>query len=220
MKTNTTSRPACPEISAQRPKMAAYLAGAAGTAAMLGAPQAEAAVTAVSFGFGPTLTTSDGVDQNSAVVGGSFGNIAWGGYSSQSYVGWSGGGGGKFYHNPTQLPHAIGSAKFLAASTVVGAGGNGSLGRAVFASTYESQNAYTTDQLDKYIGFRTSTNHYGWANVSWVASTKVLTIHSAFVESEVGNSITISPVPEPSRALLAIAGLGGMALRRRRKQAA
>lgn len=219
MNTHTTSRPARSEITAQRPKMAAYLAGAAGTAAMLGAPQAEAAVTAVSFEFGPTLTTSDGVNQNSAVVGGSFGNIAWGGYGAQSYIG-SSGSSGKFYHNPTQLPHAIGSAKFLAASTVVGAGGNGTLGRAVFSSTYEPQNAYTTDQLDKYVGFRTSTNHYGWANVSWVASTKVLTINSAFVESVAGNSITISPVPEPSRALLALAGLSGMALRRRRKQTA
>jgi MYXO-CTERM domain-containing protein len=50
----------------------------------------------------------------------------------------------------------------------------------------------------------------------------VLTVNGAFVESVAGNSITINesllaPAPEPSRALLALAGLGGVALRRRRK---
>ena len=65
--------------------------------------------------------------------------------------------------------------------------------------------------------------NWGWANVSWNASAKALTINSAYVESVAGTPITvgnIGAVPEPSRALLALAGFGAVALRRRRKQAA
>ena len=82
---------------------------------------------------------------------------------------------------------------------------------------------FTTNELNKNIGFQTSTGNWGWANVSWNASAKALTFHSAYVESVAGNTITvgnIGAVPEPSRALLALAGLGAAALRRRRKQAA
>ncbi len=46
-------------------------------------------------------------------------------------------------------------------------------------------------------------------------------INEAWGESVPNTPITISvaAAPEPSRALLALAGLGGVALRRRRKQA-
>jgi MYXO-CTERM domain-containing protein len=59
--------------------------------------------------------------------------------------------------------------------------------------------------------------------VSWDATAKALTINSAYVESVANTPITvgdIGAVPEPSSALLALAGVGAAALRRRRKQAA
>jgi hypothetical protein len=93
---------------------------------------------------------------------------------------------------------------------------------AYFASNNSSRDL-TADQLNQNLGFQTTTGHWGWANVSWDETAKALTFHQAYVESIAGNSITvgdIGAVPEPSRALLALAGLGGVALRRRRKQVA
>ena len=84
---------------------------------------------------------------------------------------------------------------------------------------------YDTDQLNKNIAFRTGSDNLGYANVSWFVDSKSLVINSAYLETVIDAPITVgdtgvSAAPEPSRALLALVGLGGVALRRRRKQAA
>ena len=202
-------------------QLTGYLAGAAGFTAALAAPQADAAVTAVTFGFGPTYTESDGSSNRWTV--GSFGGVTGVAYLNEfagemflgSYY-------SPVYNNGTGLP------TFFANGTVIGNGLNGARGRASWRSegSYADPSAdFTSDQLNKNIGFKTSFNNWGWANVSWTESTKTLAINSAYVESIAGNPITvgdtgISAAPEPSRALLALAGLGGVALRRRRKLAA
>ena len=68
-----TSRTTTPKplAAASSPRVAAYLAGAVGTAALLSAPQAEAAVTAVTFGFGNTLD----VGESGVFSVGSFGTL-------------------------------------------------------------------------------------------------------------------------------------------------
>jgi hypothetical protein len=121
-----------------------------------------------------------------------------------------------------------GTPKFFANDVIIGAGASGSLGEGFFYHRY-IPSFNIASQLNKNIGFmatirgKTPMHHFGWANVSWDATAKALTFNSAYVESVAGNTITvgdIGAVPEPSRALLALAGLGAAALRRRRKQAA
>ena len=200
-----------------------YLAGAVGTAALLGAPQAEAAVTAVTFGFGSEYTSTDGTNNTWSVSPGQgtligYANASathlWLGYNPASRY-------GSVYHNGS-FSGLRGLPTFFADGTVIGRGGNGSVGLAYFQNSMNpSRGDFTSDQLNKNIAFITSTHKWGWANVSWTEATSTLVINSAYVESIADAPITVGDVgavPEPSRALLALAGLGGVALRRRRKQ--
>ena len=210
----------------QPTQLTGYLAGFAGTAALLGAPQAEAAVTAVTFGFGSQFDLSDGTGSYNRWTVGSFGFLkayATGSSLSLGYHPLSSVGGVVYHDNSVGVSNS-GLVRFFANGTAIGGGGNGAKGYAYFQSNNPLLDL-TSDQLNKNIGFKTNTNNWGWANVSWNETAKSLTINGAFVESVAGNSITINesllaPAPEPSRALLALAGLGGMALRRRRKQVA
>jgi len=205
--------------------LAVYLTGAVGSTFLVSAPQAEAAVTSVTFGFGLVYSAADGSSQFQTTP--DFGRL----------YGYAGGPGfvklgndtflsrGSVYHQAQYQGFfgAKGTPSFFASGTVIGNGSNGALGPSYFSNPYYSSVNLPTDQLNKNIGFKTSTNNWGWANVSWNATAKALTINSAYVESVAGNTITvgdIGAVPEPSRALLALAGLGAAALRRRRKQAA
>lgn len=214
--------------------LAAYLTGAVGSTFLISAPQAEAAVTSVTFGFGSVLSTSSGFYSQTASTTPNLGTIfaegrtipsydPFGGYGYSTLVrlGLNANNIGSFYHN--QPGRAYGSASFLANGAIVGGGSNGPLGVAYFHNSDRSFLDVTSNQSGKNLGFKTSTGNWGWANVSWNASAKALTINSAYVESVAGNTITvgdIGAVPEPSRALLALAGFGAVALRRRRKQAA
>ena len=70
-------------LSLSRSGITGYLAGAAGFTAVLAAPQADAAVTAVTFGFGTEYTASDGADL-SWTVGPGFGTLL--GFASSHYL--------------------------------------------------------------------------------------------------------------------------------------
>ena len=224
-------------VSLRPARLATYLTGAIGSSFLIGASQAEAAVTSITFGFGSVLSPTSnlfGVDSPSNP---NFGSMYVYAYTYVDFennefpfvsVGYSstGGRGSFYFQNLLDPESSYGTAKFLAHGTVVGSQQNGQLGSAGF-TTPNPNFQINTNQTNKNLGFLTSTGRWGWANVSWNATSKELTFHSAYVESVVGDPITINnpssapvAVPEPSRALLALAGLGAAALRRRRKQAA
>ena len=150
------------------------------------------------------------------------------GDSSMVSVGHPAGGFAPFsgaYHQDQGNSGAFGTASFFASGTVICNDLNSALGIGYLRSSTNGNSIYSIpfDQLNKNFGFKTSTNNWGWVNVSWDATAKALTFNSAYIESVAGNTITvgdIGAVPEPSRALLALAGLGAAAPRRRRKQAA
>jgi MYXO-CTERM domain-containing protein len=202
-------------FSRQSMPLAAYLTGAVGSSFLVSAPQAEAAVTAVTF---PVSV----LNQSSGTVNGptspNLGDVFMVGQPGGIAIAYA-------YNNIVYGP--LGSAKFFANGTTLGAGAGGNIG-GYAAFFYDSTNEWAASlnlasQPNKNIGFQTTNGNFGWANVSWDATAKELTFNSAYVESVPGASIIVGDVgavPEPSRALLALAGFGAVALRRRRKQAA
>jgi MYXO-CTERM domain-containing protein len=193
-------------------QITSYLAGAVGTVALIGAPQAEAAVTAVTFGFGTDYNISDGSNNWSV---GSFGFLQGTANSIRLALG---GSDGQVYENQSYDVNN-GLPTFFNYGDILGNSTQGNKFTAFFKAEHATLN-FTSDQTNQLIGFKTSTNNFGWANVTYTVSTSNLHINSAYVQSVANTAITIGAIPEPSRALLALAGLGGIALRRRRKQAA
>jgi hypothetical protein len=113
--------------------------------------------------------------------------------------------------------------------TSIGSDGNWGGNQTDFDFSSRPQYQWNTnlDGTTGYVGLRfniSSATHYGWARFTYDdATTGNLTLNDFAYENTAGASIAagnIGAVPEPSRALLALAGLGAAALRRRRKQAA
>ncbi len=79
------------------------------------------------------------------------------------------------------------------------------------------------DGVNGFVGLRfqiTGSTHYGWARFTYDdATTGNLTLHDFAYDDVAEQSINAGAIPEPGSALLALAGLGGAALRRRRKAA-
>ncbi len=75
--------------------------------------------------------------------------------------------------------------------------------------------SWTTNRLNGAIGFKTGDDKFGFFRVSWVASTKTLTVLSGKIESVANTAIA---VPEPAEYAAAL-GLGviGLAYYRKRK---
>lgn len=195
-------------------KLPGYLAGVAGIAGVLGSPQAEAAVTAITFGFGNTLTNNEGIFNTimSSQDPNNFGFLR-----ALNYPGYALLGGPNPSDGKTYATSSTGHILFFNDGVILGSGSNGTLGLGIFNSYLYGSIPSATN---KNIGFQTSAGNYGWANVDWDNSTNLLTVNSAYLESVAGAPITVGDVgavPEPSRALLMLAGLGGVALRRRRK---
>lgn len=245
--THTSRRPTCdgmttPESLLTR-KLAGYLAGVAGTAAMLAAPQAQAAVIYTDnldifapVGFGFTFEPGTGL------IGGAVNGqtVPTSGFTVWNY--------GLPYTNYIQL---TGDAKNPAVGTLAGpnAASNLALGTTIgSASVFAGSGAYPyfmyfdksnaagfpwnteLDGTTGYVGLKFemgANTHYGWARFTYDdLTTGNITLHDFAYENVAGQSILAGDtgpaahVPEPSRALLALAGLCGVALRRRRKQAA
>jgi hypothetical protein len=137
--------------------LAAYLTGAVGSTFLISAPQAEAAVTSVTFGFGSVLSASDNFTNYTTPTSPNYGTIFARGetrpgfgnrppFNIPSYTVGLGmqsfANQGTFYH---QGSGGLGSAAFLANGTIIGGGGNGNVGTAYF---FENRTSYqiTTDQ--------------------------------------------------------------------------
>jgi hypothetical protein len=198
--------------------MAGYLAGAVGTVALLGAPQADAAVVVLD------VSAFDGI--NSGVAPGGRGGFALLGGGMKIYNGrnalwgfdadWTGGG----FAISSSWPNSASPKRFLSGITVDASSVFSVI--PTFTTFQYGSYAQTAWDSGSYLGFLSQGGNYGWINVTWDPAINTFNVISGAYESVPGQGITISAaaVPEPSRALLALAGLGGVALRRRRKQAA
>lgn len=199
-------------------RLGGYLLGGLGAVTTVATQQADAAVNA--FVFTPTVI--DGTSGFNYNANGGFGDLVTNGYYNEGSTTIKLGSAiiGSVYNSGTYNPgpYSYGLTSFFAPGTVIGAGGNGALSTGFFSDFSPSGLTYTTDQQG-YIAFKTSTNYYGFAEVTWIAATKTLTINSACVADAPNTSITI--VPEPSVAgLLALGAIAAARTRRRVKTAA
>ena len=208
-------------------QLAGYLAGAVGTAAMLGSPQAQAAVIywnpndeVAMQGQWFSFNMVSGVVTPYGAAGGAGFQIV---HSAADNV----------YLNKANLDGPAVGAGFAMSNLGSGTSiGSGSIFNNSVRSYFDRNNAggyswnTNANGTTGYVGLQfdiSSQTHYGWARVTYNDGSNNIALHDFAYESVAGQSINAGDtgaVPEPSRTLLALAGLGGVALRRRRKQAA
>jgi len=70
-----------------------------------------------------------------------------------------------------------------------------------------------------FIGFRDANARHGWLEVTWDSASQTFEIMAGAYESDPGVGILAGTVPEPSRMLLLVLGIGAACGVRRRKQA-
>jgi hypothetical protein len=217
-------------VSLQPLPLAAYLAGAVGSSFLINAPQAEAAVVywnPTDFINSSGYTTFDmvtgEVNSSAPVSDSTFFTITNAG-TDYVYIQGNKGGPAVGGNNISKLGFGF---SINNSSTFNDGTWN------YFDQQNRPENPWNTEEdgTTGYIGLRfvklvnfVEQIHYGWARITYDdATTGNLTLHDFAYETVAGQGITvgdIGAVPEPSRALLALAGLGAATLRRRRKQAA
>ncbi len=69
-----------------------------------------------------------------------------------------------------------------------------------------------------FIGFRDASSRHGWLEVTWDSASRTFEIMAGAYETEAGVGILAGTVPEPSRMLLLVLGIGAACGVRRRKQ--
>jgi MYXO-CTERM domain-containing protein len=232
--TLTTRRPARPGITRQRslkaPQLTGYFAGAVGTAALLGAPQTQAAVVYWDPTDRVATPTNQGFnfDMLTGVVRTA---IARGDYTATSFAVWNF--NSPDYNQITDGRRVVTENWRISNLTLGTTIGSASTFPVVTEPNFDYKGSASypwNTELDGTTGFvglqfDDSGTHYGWARFTYDdATTGNITLHDFAYESVAGQSITagagIAAAPEPSRALLALAGFGAVALRRRRKLAA
>lgn len=225
--------------SLQPRQLAGYLSGAVGMATVLAAPHTQAAV--VYWNPADATATAANTGFRFDMLDGSVTPVAaYGQTTASGFTFWNGAAADyTFITSTTSTANPDHPAVVTGGSRMANLGVGASVDIAsVFGSRdflwtyFDNKGAEGADAhpwntgLDGTTGFVglqfrvAGQMHYGWARFTYDdATTGNLTLHDFAYENVAGTSINAGAIPEPGNALLALAGLGGVALRRRRQAA-